>query len=167
MTKQHSLKVLSAVLLLFVLGCNGCDEDEFFPGVWDSNIIWRCMNDENLPVATVNERLIGTWAEGHISNTLLPDSLGPFIDTLVFQENNQVLVSYQFGHEIQTAYELFIIGDPPAEDESVNYRIRFEEEILTLPRNDIYFCEDRLFFNASFINRNPDNFEYGFDRVAE
>jgi hypothetical protein len=120
------------------------------------------MEAEDLAVDTVNQRIEGVWAEDHINKTVA-DSLGPFIDTLVFLGNNQVLVSYQYGFEVQMGYELFT----NAALERTNYRIRLDEAVPTLPLNDIFYCDDRMYFNESsgILSSNSSTYDYGFVRV--
>lgn len=155
---RNNILLIYLGLLLLLGACKGINEDEFFPGVWDKNVVWRCMRAENLPIDTIPQRLVGVWAQDYRGYSI--DSIGPFIDTLEFQLPNRLLVSYQFGHQVQRTYQI----TTQTRIEGANYRIEPDTAIATLPR-EIYICEDKLFFSKAFLYPKLEDAEYGFLRV--
>ena len=144
--------------LLFCGACKWINEDEFFPGVWDKNVVWRCMRTENLPVDTISQQLVGVWVQDYRGYSV--DSIGPFIDTLEFQSPSNVRVVYEYGHQEQRAYGVTTQSNV----DGANYRIEPATAIATLPE-EIYICEDKLFFPKAFLYPKLENAEYGFLRV--
>lgn len=153
---------LAAGIAAILLTTGGCFGDDLLPGPWDSNLIYRCMNRQNLGEAEMRDSLLGVWFADY-TQLVARDSVYSPIVTLEFCADSTLLVIRDDVRRRDTVrYEVVRTGrlDEPA---GAHFRLAYTPSVATLVARFMQ-CDGRLYFHESTLLADSKS-TYGFVRA--